>query len=104
MKAKDVKSPIGRWRLVDVLCECEGRIEDWSMAVGWFDDRPVLVMRWDGKGELKGNPISRGYPTWFVLPDETYGRFIDSEFIPDTKREFVRGFLGLPLVEHNKAA
>jgi len=91
-----VVSPQSNWQLIDVLLETE----DWSMAVGrWKSDdgqwRPVLAQRWNGANGSKGNPISRGYPTWFVLPDDTYGLYIDSSFVPIEKRSFVRGILGL---------
>ncbi len=85
------------WQLIDVLHEAE----HWSMAVGrWKSEegnwRPVLAQRWNGSDGSKGNPISRGYPTWFVVPDETYGLYIDSDFIPAAKKPFVRDILGLP--------
>jgi hypothetical protein len=94
---REVTSPRSNWQMVDVLHEAD----HWSMALGrWRSDegdwRPVLAQRWNGWQGSKGNPISRGYPTWFVLPDETYGLYIESEFIPTDKRSFVRSFLELP--------
>jgi hypothetical protein len=93
-----VVSPQSNWQFIDVLYETD----DWSMAVGrWKSDsdgtwRGVLAQRWNGWNGTKGNPISRGYPTWFVLPDDTYFLYMDSMFIPAEKRPFVRDILGFP--------
>lgn len=93
---RDVNSPQAQWRLIDVLYESE----QWSMALGrWREpdgERPVLAQRWNGENGGKGNPTSRGFPTWFVLPDDTYELYINSKFIPDVKRPFVKDTLGLP--------
>ena len=75
---RTVISPQSNWQLVDVLYECD----DWSMALGrWKSDedgswRPVLAQRWNGWNGTKGNPVSRGFPTWFILPDDTYDIYI----------------------------
>jgi hypothetical protein len=103
---RDVLSPRSHWQLIDVLYEGDG----WSMALGRWgkpsESRPVLAQRWDGwdDEEGKGNPISHGYPTWFVLPDDTYSLYLDSKFIPETKRAFVRDILGLPASRPKSAA
>ena len=93
---RDVHSPQANWRLIDVLHE----FEHWSMALGRWredgDERPVLAQRWNGENGSKGNPTSRGFATWFVLPDDTYPLYIDSEFIPEVKRAFVKNTLGFP--------
>ena len=95
---RQVVSPRSNWQLIDVLHETE----DWSMALGrWKSDddgtwRPVLAQRWNGGNGSKGNPISRGFPTWYVLPDVTYGLYLESEFVPPDKRPFVRDILRLP--------
>lgn len=92
---RDALSPRDRWQLIDILYEDE----DWSMAIGrWRDDddaRPVLAQRWNGAEGEKGNPVSHGFATWFVIPDETYKLFLQSEFIPEVKRAFVKDILGL---------
>ena len=93
---RDVVSPQSTWQLIDVLYESE----DWSMAIGrWKSDegkwRPVLAQRWNGWEGGKGNPISRGFPTWFIMPDETYGLYLSSEFIPAAKLPFVKDILGI---------
>lgn len=90
----EVISPRARWQLIDVLHEDEW----WSMALGrWYEGewRPVLVQRWNGGEGSNGNPTSRGFPTWFVLPDDTYSLYLNSKFIPDEKRTFVKAILGL---------
>ncbi len=88
---RDAVSPKADWQLIDVLHEGE----HWSMAVGRWDKRPALAQRWNGKEGAKGNPVSHGFPTWFVMPDDTYGLFLESEFIPELKRAFVKDILGL---------
>jgi len=88
-------SPRANWQLIDVLCE----EEEWSMALGRWGEgnhtRPVLAQRWNGVVGQKGNPVSHGYATWFVLPDDTYSLYIESSFIPESKRQFVKDTLGL---------
>ena len=95
---RQVMSPKSNWKLIEVLYETE----HWSMAIAlWKSDddgtwRPVLAQRWNGWNGSKGNPISRGFPTWYVLPDVTYGLYLESEFVPPDKRPFVRDILRLP--------
>ncbi|WP_200410719.1 hypothetical protein [Komagataeibacter oboediens] len=88
-----VVSPKENWELVEVLYESQW----WSMARGYWTDengkRPVLAQRWNGDEGDKGNPISRGYPTWFILPSETYGLYFGSKFIPEDKRLEVITFI-----------
>lgn len=87
-------SPRSNWQLVDVLYESEY----WSMALGRWkegDWRPVLAQRWNGIEGQKGNPVSHGYATWFILPDDTYKLYSDSDFIPEGKRAFVKEILGV---------
>lgn len=44
----------------------------WSLAIGMWDRNRALLIRWNGEpGLSKGNPMSRAYPTWFVMPDLT---------------------------------
>ncbi|CAM2756605.1 hypothetical protein AA15237_3049 [Komagataeibacter xylinus NBRC 15237] len=90
---REVLSPRDKWELVDVLHE--GRW--WSMAIGYWTDeegkRPVLAQRWNGDEGDKGNPLSRGYPTWFILPSETYSLYFGSDFIPNDKKSKVIDFL-----------
>jgi len=97
MNPRDVTSPQDRWRLIDVLHETP----DWAMAVGrWRNDdgtwRPVLGQRWNGSADSKGTPTAHGWAIWFVVPDETYDLFLESNFIPPAKRAFVREILEIP--------
>ena len=62
-----VKSPKEHWLLIDVVVERPG----WSLAVGEWDGDRCLAARWNGDDDRpKGNPVSHGMPTWFVLPPE----------------------------------
>ena len=71
-KPEDVTSPKKRWRLKRVVHP--GTEATWSAAEGWWDDRVVLALRWNGDDDTpKGNPVSRGFPTWFIVPDELEG-------------------------------
>lgn len=66
----EVVSPKGRWKCTEILINT-GQ-DGWSAAKGEFDDRPVIVLRWNGNDadQSHGNPQSRGHATWFVLPSE----------------------------------
>jgi len=85
----EVTAPKARWSLIDVLIEKE----QWSLAIGTWDKEKCLVCRWNGDKEegSKGNPVSHGQPTWFVLPDE----FIEAllPLIPAEKRPLVDALL-----------
>jgi hypothetical protein len=65
-----VVSPKASWGLKAVIHNTgQG---GWSAAEGEWDGTPCLAVRWNGSDtdEGVGNPQSRGYPTWFVVPDE----------------------------------
>ena len=63
----NVTSPKDRWVRGKVLYNKHG----WSVAEGEWDDKPVLAIRWNGdRRSRKGQPQSRGYPTWFIVPGE----------------------------------
>lgn len=71
IKPKNVESPKSHWLLKKILYD--GGEFKWSAAEGqWkgdsgWEDR--LALRWNGgRGGEKGNPQSRGYPTWFIVP------------------------------------
>lgn len=65
----EVTSPKRQWTLVNVLYDNgEGRA---AVAMGKWDESPVLAMRWNGgENNAIGNPQSRGLATWFIIPDE----------------------------------
>ena len=74
-KPEDVKSPKSHWRLQRVLHD--GGEFEWSAAEGqwWAEGEGLwverLAIRWNGGGSAKrGNPQSRGYATWFIVPPE----------------------------------
>jgi hypothetical protein len=77
--ASSVISPKQHWSLIAVLKDDEG--EGGSvLAIGRWDNEPVLAMRWNGSGDTLsptpiGNPQSRGLPTWFIVP-RTYNEAI----------------------------
>ncbi|MDO8723521.1 MAG: hypothetical protein Q7J31_15030 [Syntrophales bacterium] len=68
---ENVDSPKNNWKLNCVIYdEGEGKI---AVAYGQWYREPVIAMRWNGRNELsktKGNPVSTGQPTWFILPLE----------------------------------
>jgi len=85
-----VLSPKRHWVLVAVLDE--GSEEDSALALGRWDNKPVLAMRWNGSNDNPiGNPQSRGFPTWFVVPEE-YRKEILKALIEEDKRSLARNF------------
>ena len=67
MRPEDAKSPKSRLKgKVSILQETE----HYSLAIGNWDGENRVLIRWNGKGESKGFPTSRGHGTWFVLPKE----------------------------------
>ncbi len=96
VRPQDVKSPKERWVLIDVLIEQP----DWSLAVGEWDGERCLAARWNGDIERpKGNPVSRGMPTWFVLPREVTEILLAADhLIPEEKKSLSRTYLGLASV------
>jgi hypothetical protein len=44
---------------------------DWALAIGIFDGRRALLVRWSGDSPM-GNPVAHGRPTWFVLPNDLH--------------------------------
>ncbi|MEI8294986.1 MAG: hypothetical protein WCG04_00480 [Alphaproteobacteria bacterium] len=67
-----VLTPKGKIKNLHVLHD--GGEHSWSLARMTWDNAEVLAMRWNGGmvngKKTSGNPVSRGYPTWFVVPDE----------------------------------
>jgi hypothetical protein len=67
---KTVLSPRSRLKSLNAVLRWA---KNWSLAVGTWDElgNRVLLVRWNGdKDRPLGNPVSHGYPTWFVMPDE----------------------------------
>ncbi|UXY08994.1 hypothetical protein N7922_13945 [Kosakonia sp. ML.JS2a] len=76
----DVKSPQNRFVSMEEVIVNNGP-QGFSLARIMWDDaadgkvEKVLAMRWNGylesDGHLnKGHPVTRGYPTWFIVPVE----------------------------------
>jgi hypothetical protein len=95
-----VTSPRRHWTLVAVVHdEGEGK---WAVAIGRWDGKHVLAMRWNGKEDnLIGNPQSRGLATWFVVPELFRRPILDrilSEW-PEKKPLVDAFFAGQPATE-----
>ena len=85
-----VKSPKAHWTLIDVIMTND----EWSLALGEWDGRRRLACRWNGKDDELGNPMSRGVPTWFVMPDDFIEHLLP--MIPREKRQLVNALLARP--------
>jgi len=89
----EVKSPKAHWTLIDVLYVNDDPDHDWSLALGDWDGKRRFACRWNGKGDEPGNPMSRGVPTWFMLPNAFIEPLMDSGIIPADKRRLVSELL-----------
>ena len=74
VKPETVLSPRNKVGGVDVLYDV-GDKEDgsWSVAEVKWEGKRRIGVRWNGSGPAhqgRGNPTSRGQPTWFLLPEE----------------------------------
>lgn len=71
---RGVTTPRGRIRNLEVLYNGGAQDDDsgWSLARMLWDGEEALGIRWNGgsEGDSKGQPTSRGYPTWYILPQE----------------------------------
>jgi hypothetical protein len=96
-----VLAPKRQWSLVQVLFDggaSEENPSGSSLAIGRWDGRPVLAMRWNGsKISPLGNPQSRGLPTWFIVPDQHWKQILETEHyrFSDDKINFALDFLEL---------
>lgn len=94
ISASEVISPKAHWGLIDILDDRGS--EDVAIALGKWDQQPVLAMRWNGSAENQiGNPQSRGLPTWFVLPAGEISEAI-IKLLPSEKQALVRNFIPKP--------
>jgi hypothetical protein len=87
----EVTSPKRQWALIAVL-EDNGP-GDCALALGRWNNEPVLAMRWNGDNEEGpiGTPQSRGLPTWFILPNGKYSEAILAT-LPKDKLTLTRNF------------
>jgi hypothetical protein len=91
---QEVLSPRAHWTLIDVLDD-QGEGNP-SVALGKWDDDPVIAMRWNGVEESPiGNPQSRGLPTWFIMPEGNLSEAVIKELSP-AKQTLVRNFIPKP--------
>jgi hypothetical protein len=91
----DVTSPRARWRLIAVLFCSDQKEDGWSLAVGQWDGKSRLAIRWNGNRQHpKGNPISRGQPTWFIVPEQLEASTLEGAKIPQDKRALATALLG----------
>lgn len=103
VKPDEVLSPKRRWQLFHVLFDGGDRNHQRvppnstvSLAIGRWDGRPALAMRWNGTNDDRlGNPQSRGLPTWFIVPDQYVQPILDASGLSDPKLKFARDFLEL---------
>ena len=99
IKPKDVHAPKRHWQLFHVLFD--GGPHEASLAIGRWDGKPVLAMRWNGNDDNPlGNPQSRGFPTWFVVPEQHVQQVLETRpfDFSDNKLGFARNFLDLRCV------
>jgi hypothetical protein len=100
IKPNDVHAPRRHWSLIHVLFD-GGEASDLnpsasSLAIGRWDNEPVLAMRWNGnQGNPLGNPQSRGLPTWFIIPEQHWNQILETGqyAFSDDSIVFARNFL-----------
>lgn len=71
----EVISPKNKISQLKVLYD--GQDHSFSLASFLWEGVLSLGIRWNGFGENIGNPVSRGYPTWFVIPHELEKAVLD---------------------------
>ncbi len=67
-------------KVSDVEVIHDGGEHSWSAARLKWEDNPVVGLRWNGSYDsetTKGMPQSRGYPTWFIVPEELQGAVVN---------------------------
>jgi hypothetical protein len=65
--------------------------ERWAIVALTWDKLPALAIRWFwGKS---GNPVSRGYPTWFVIPSILYNAILNGLPLAFLFRDKINRFL-----------
>jgi hypothetical protein len=85
-----VSSPKRFWKLLSVLDV--GAENTGSVALGRWEDKPVLAMRWNGNdANPLGNPQSRGLATWFIIPDDYRDPIMEK--LPADQRALAKTFL-----------
>jgi hypothetical protein len=65
--------------------------ERWAIVALTWDESPTLAIRWFwGKS---GNPISTGYPTWFVIPSMLHNAILNGLSLNFLFRDKINRFL-----------
>jgi hypothetical protein len=93
---RTVVSPKNKWTLFTVLFIGKKKKDGWSLALGQWEGHACLAIRWNGdKNNPKGNPCSRGVPTWFVVPGALESALLGSADIkiPADKRALAKTLL-----------
>ncbi len=105
IRPTDVHAPRRRWSLICVLFDggpsdpekgAKGHHNSSpnSLAIGRWDNEPVLAMRWNGnETNPLGNPQSRGLPTWFIVPEQHWTQILEAYKLSDDQINFARNFL-----------
>jgi hypothetical protein len=90
----EVVSPKQSWTLKRVVYNSGSG--GWSAAEGIWEGSDCLALRWNGSANDTGvgSPQSRGYPTWFIVPDELKGSLYEEisalDKVPPVTFEIVR--------------
>lgn len=95
---EEVTSPRLRWRLIRVLFKGDPEDptkhdpENYSVAIGMWDECPCLAIRWNACEERPvGSPSSRGLPTWFIIPENLVESILST--LSSEAQQFARGIL-----------
>ncbi len=100
VKPSDVHAPKRFWSLIHVIFD--GGPGGSSLAIGRWENNPVLAMRWNGTDETPlGNPQSRGLATWFIIPEQHWRQILETEQYAAIKEDtlnLARNFLELKRV------
>jgi hypothetical protein len=92
----DVTAPKERWTKPEVIHNTAENTRDggWSLAVGLWDDRKRLAIRWNGTEEIPdGSPKSHRWATWFILPEPLEEAILSSGVLKDEKMHWAKDFL-----------
>ena len=91
-----VTAPKDRWTLLAVLFQSPEKENGWSLALGQWEGVSCLAIRWNGnKDRPKGNPISHGQPTWFVVPNDLELNVLHAVEVPKDKMTLANALLKL---------
>ncbi|TDR40483.1 hypothetical protein DFR29_113185 [Tahibacter aquaticus] len=90
----EVVAPRDQWKLGGVLYSTgtgDTQQPGWAVCEGLWNGERAIGVRWNGQdGETaKGNPQSRGHPTWFILPSELEAPVLEAVAQQKEKRDAV---------------